>query len=60
MARRRRWSFWMPPLEHRPILILDDLYRGLLTPWGRVLLWGAVVTGTMLLSGFNRLLAVAS
>ena len=49
MARRRRWSFWMPPLEHRPIQILDDIYFGRFTPGGRVLLWGALATGVMLL-----------
>jgi uncharacterized protein (DUF58 family) len=49
MARRRRWSFWMPPLEHRPIQMLDDIYFGRFTPGGRVLLWGALATGTMLL-----------
>ena len=50
MTRRRRWSFWMPPLEHPPILALDDLYRGRLTAGGRVLLWGALATGLALLA----------
>ena len=58
MARRRRWSFWMPPLEHRPILLLEDIYRGRLTPGGRVLLWGALATGTMLLGGLAFPLAL--
>ncbi len=50
MTRRRRWSFWMPPLEHPPILALDDLYRGRLTAGGRVLLWGTLATGLALLA----------
>lgn len=50
MARRRRWSFWMPPLEHGPILRLDDIYRGSLTIGGRALLWGAMATGVALLA----------
>ena len=55
---RRRWSFWMPPLEHRVILLLDDLYRGRFTPEGRVLVWGAVVTGAILLGGLATPLAL--
>ena len=31
----------MPPLDHPPILWLDDLYRGLLTEHGRIIFWGA-------------------
>lgn len=50
MTHRRRWSFWMPPLEHPPILALDDLYRGRLTAGGRVLLWGTLATGLALLA----------
>ncbi|MBI5546636.1 MAG: DUF58 domain-containing protein [Deltaproteobacteria bacterium] len=48
----RRWSFWMPPLEHRMIRVLDDWHRCLLTPMGRVLLWGAAASGFILLGGF--------
>jgi uncharacterized protein (DUF58 family) len=40
----------MPPLEHAPILALDDLYRGRLTAGGRVLLWGTLATGLALLA----------
>lgn len=48
----RRWSFWMPPLEHRMIRVLDDWHRGLLAPMGRVLLWGALASGFLLVGGF--------
>lgn len=48
---RRRWSFWKSPLEHRSIRWLDDQYRGLLTPSGRVLLWSSAGAATMLLGG---------
>jgi len=51
MKRRRRWSFFMRPLEHWPMLILDDLHRGWLTPFGRVLFWGAIAAGMLLLGG---------
>src|SRR5947207_14241413 len=48
---RRRFSFFMAPLEHRFIRILDDLYRGLLTPAGRFVLWSAVAAFVLLLGG---------
>lgn len=51
MARKRRWHFTMGPLEHTSILWADDVYRGRLTDSGRVLLWAALGTGTMLLGG---------
>ena len=44
---RRRWSFWMPPLEHGFIRRLDDLYRASLTPLGRALFWGLVAAPVM-------------
>ena len=47
---RRRWSFWMPPLEHGFIRKLDDGYRGGLTPMGRAVFWGLMV-GTVLRLG---------
>lgn len=56
---RRRWSFWMPPLEHRFLRWLDDLYRGLLTPMGQVLLWSGMASGFLLLSGFVPLVLLA-
>ena len=59
MTRRRRWSFWMPPLEHPPILALDDLYRGRFTDAGRVLLWGGLMTGLALLAVGSLGLAIA-
>ena len=51
---RRRWSFWMTPLEHRSLLALDDLYRALFAPMGRVLLWTAAASGVLLLGGLHR------
>ena len=36
----RQWSFFMPPLEHRSIRRLEDLYRCRFTPAGRALIWG--------------------
>jgi len=59
MARRRRWSFWMPALEHPPILWADDLHRGWLTVSGRVLFWGTIASGTLLLGEFTTLLLAA-
>ncbi|QRK11428.1 DUF58 domain-containing protein [Archangium violaceum] len=51
MARRRRWSFLMPPEEHGFIRFLQDRYHGLLTPVGRVVLWSALAAGFLLLGG---------
>ena len=48
---RRRWSFFMSPLEHGFLRRLDDWYRGWLTPAGRMLLWATVGAGTLLLGG---------
>ncbi|MDG1478794.1 MAG: DUF58 domain-containing protein [Myxococcota bacterium] len=50
---RRRWSFWMPPLEHRFIRRLDDGYRGSLTPAGRAVLWGLVASGVLRLGSLS-------
>jgi len=41
---RRRWSFFMGPLEHGGLRRLDDLVRGRLTPAGRWL--SALLMGT--------------
>lgn len=41
----------MSPLEHGFIRRLDDWYRGWLTPGGRMVWWGLVAAGTMLLGG---------
>lgn len=57
--RRRRWSFFMRPLEHWPMLILDDWHRGWMTPFGRALFWGAVAAGTLLLGGIAAPLVYA-
>jgi uncharacterized repeat protein (TIGR01451 family) len=51
MARRRRWSFFMPAEEHGFIRALRDRYQGLLTPVGRVVLWAALATALLLLGG---------
>jgi uncharacterized repeat protein (TIGR01451 family) len=51
LAVAKRWSFTMAPLDHRSIRLVEDWYRGVLTPGGRALLWGAVATGIMLLGG---------
>jgi uncharacterized repeat protein (TIGR01451 family) len=51
MARRRRWSFFMPAEEHGFIRFLQDRYRGLLTPMGRVVLWAALAAALLLLGG---------
>lgn len=59
MARRRRWSFFMPALEHPPILWFDDLHRGRLTIEGRTLFWGALAAGTLLLGELTSLLLMS-
>jgi uncharacterized protein (DUF58 family) len=51
MARRRRWSFFMPAEEHGFIRFLRDRYQGLLTPVGRVVLWAALAAALLLLGG---------
>ena len=48
---RRRWSFLMPPEQHQFIRVLDDRYRCLLTPLGRVVLWAALASGLLVLGG---------
>ena len=50
---RRRWSFWMPPLQHRFIRRLDDVYRGGLTPMGRAILWGLLAAGVLRLGSLS-------
>jgi len=51
MARPRRWSFLMPPEEHRFIRVLIDNYHGLFTPVGRVMGITALAAGLMLAGG---------
>jgi uncharacterized repeat protein (TIGR01451 family) len=51
MARRRRWSFMMPPEEHRFIRFLAERYRGWLTPMGQSVLWAMGAAGLMMLWG---------
>jgi uncharacterized protein (DUF58 family) len=48
---RRRWSFFMSPLEHGFIRRLDDAWRNLLTPAGRMLTVGTTLAAVMLLGG---------
>jgi uncharacterized protein (DUF58 family) len=50
---RRRWSFFMSPLEHRFLRGLDDRYRGWLTPAGRVLLWAGICAWVLMLGGLQ-------
>jgi len=47
----------MPPLEHPPILWLDDLYRGALTEIGRLTLWGMLFSSLSLLASGSYLIA---
>lgn len=53
---RRRWSFWMPPLQHRFIRLLDDHYRGGLTPIGRAVFWGLMAAGVLRLGSLSAAL----
>lgn len=43
----------MEAIDHRHIRILDDLYRGRFTPFGRAVLLGAIAAGTFLLGGLS-------
>ena len=54
---RRRWSFRMEAVDHRRLRVLEDLYRGWLTPPGRALLWGTVASITFLMGGLSSTLA---
>ena len=53
MARRRRWSFMMPPEEHRFIRFLSERYRSWLTPLGQSVLWAMGAAGLMMLWGLQ-------
>lgn len=53
MARRRRWSFMMPPDDHRFIRVLAERYRGWLTPLGQSVLWAMGAAGLMMLWGLT-------
>jgi uncharacterized protein (DUF58 family) len=55
--RRRRWSFLMPPEEHRFIRLLGDRYRGLLTPLGQAMLWATGAAALMMLWGLRPAIA---
>ncbi|HVG60465.1 MAG TPA: DUF58 domain-containing protein [Hyalangium sp.] len=48
---RRRWTFMMPPEEHRFIRYLSDRYRAWLTPLGQSVLWATGAAGLMMLWG---------
>jgi uncharacterized protein (DUF58 family) len=61
MARRRRFSFWLAPMDHAFIRVLEDYFRGQLTVIGRVLLLGTATATLLLLGGLEPpLLAVFS
>jgi uncharacterized protein (DUF58 family) len=60
MARRRRWSFFMPPEDHRFIRVLADRYRGLLTPLGQAMLWATGTAALMMLWGLKPAIAFFS
>ncbi len=55
---RRRWHFFMSPLEHRFLRSLDDLYRGHLTPAGRALFWAGLCASVLMLGGLAPPLVV--
>jgi uncharacterized repeat protein (TIGR01451 family) len=50
---RRRWSFMMPPEEHRFIRFLNERYRGWLTPLGQSVLWAMGAAALMMLWGLQ-------
>jgi len=52
---RRRWSFWMAPVDHDGLRFLEDLYRGRLTLAGRGVLWAAVASSVLLIAGIMPL-----
>ena len=60
MARRRRWSFFMPPEQHRFIRFLSDRYRAWLTPLGQALLWATGAAALMMLWGLQPAIAFFS
>ncbi len=57
MPRRRRWSFMMPPEEHRFIRFFNDRYRGLLTQLGQALLSATGAAALMMLWGLKPAIA---
>lgn len=59
MPRRKRWSFFSPPLEDRSIRWFDDFHRGEFTQGGRALFWGMLWSGAMLMGGVTRPLAIS-
>jgi uncharacterized protein (DUF58 family) len=60
MARRRRWSFLMPPEEHRFLRFLSDRYRAWLTPLGQAVLWAAGAAALMMFWGLQPAIAFFS
>jgi len=56
---RRRWSFFLPPLEHGFIRRLDDVYRCRLTSAGRALVWALVAAAVLRLGALSPPLYVA-
>jgi uncharacterized repeat protein (TIGR01451 family) len=60
MARRRRWSFFMPPEEHRFLRYLSDRYQAWFTPLGQAMLWATGAAGLMMLWGVPPAIAFFS
>jgi uncharacterized repeat protein (TIGR01451 family) len=60
MPRPRRWSFFMPPEEHRFIRLLTERYRALLTPLGQAMLWASGAGALMMLWGLRPAIAFFS
>lgn len=58
MPRRKRWSFFSPPLEDRGIRWFDDFHRGEFTNGGRAVFWGMLWSGAMLMGGVTGPLAI--
>lgn len=58
MARRKRWSFFSPPLEDRSIRWFDDFHRGEFTVGGRAVFWGMLLSGAMLMGGVTEPLSI--
>lgn len=54
MTRRKRWSFFMGPLDHRAVRWADDFYRGEFTGAGRALFWGMNLSGMLLMGGLQE------
>lgn len=54
MPRRKRWSFFMGPLENRGVRWCDEFHRSELTVGGRAMFWGMIGSGMMLMGGLTQ------